>query len=94
MKRFLLIFCLLIFPAWADSDHEKAREALLRGEIMPLAQLLAKLEQDYPGQIIEVELEEKKQLFVYEIIVAQTNGKILKLYYNARNGELLKAKSK
>lgn len=94
MKIFLLIFGLLISQAWAGSDHEKARQALLAGEIMPLAQLLAKVEKDYPGQIIEVELEEKKNIFVYEIVVAQNDGKISKLYYNAKSGDLIKAKSK
>ncbi|MGO3890864.1 MAG: PepSY domain-containing protein [Paenalcaligenes sp.] len=82
-------------PADASrSDHEQARRAVEAGEIMPLRSLLDAIETDYPGQVVEVELEHEDGLLVYEIKVLQASGQRLKLILDARTGEVLRVKSK
>ncbi|MGG4604639.1 PepSY domain-containing protein [Paenalcaligenes sp. Me131] len=82
-------------PADASrSDHERARRAVEAGEIMPLRSLLDTVENDYPGQVVEVELEHEDGQLVYEIKVLQASGQRLKLVLDARTGEVLKVKSK
>lgn len=86
---------MLAGPADASrSDHEQARRAVEAGEIMPLRSVLDAIETDYPGQVVEVELEHEDGLLVYEIKVLQASGQRLKLILDARTGEVLRVKSK
>lgn len=90
------ILGILHAPAsWGNSsDHDRARTALAAGEIMPLRQLLEQVEKNYPGQVIEVELEHDDQRWVYEIKLLRTGGAMTKLKLDAKNGSLIKAKNK
>lgn len=76
------------------SDHERARQALEAGEILPLRGLLDTIEHAYPGQVVEVELEHEAGQLVYEIKVLQASGQRLKLMVDARTGSVLRVKSK
>ena len=78
-------------PGWAsDSDHERARQALLRGDVLPLTQLLQQLNRQRPGgQVLEVELEQKSGRWVYEIKQLEPGGQLVKIKLDARTGELL-----
>ncbi|MGD2020700.1 MAG: peptidase M4, partial [Thiohalocapsa sp.] len=40
-----------------DHDHDRARAALERGEVLPLAEILASVTAQVPGDVVEVELE-------------------------------------
>ena len=84
------VFALSGGASWADgsSDHERARRALEAGEVMPLRAVLAHLEQDYPGEVIEVELEREDGAWVYEIKLIRTGGDVLELELDARDGAL------
>lgn len=73
-------------------DHERARAALERGEILPLRAIAEKAEAAYPGKLLEVELKSKKGGFVYDIEVLAPDGRLIELVYDARDGSLLKAK--
>lgn len=77
-----------------DNDHDLARQALEAGQILPLKDILERALSAYPGQMIEVELEHEDGTMIYEIKVLAADGKVWKLYYDARNGELLKAKGR
>ena len=78
----------------ADSDHDRAREALESGEILPLQTIIAKLEQVYPGQILEVELERDDGLWIYEIKLVRGNGVLIKIELDASDGRLLGVKGR
>jgi len=41
----------------AQDDHERARAALESGQAMPLVDLLNRISRDYPGEVLDVELE-------------------------------------
>lgn len=70
-------------PAVADDDHDQARAALLAGNIRPLSDVLTVVEQQYPGRVIEVELEHEDARWVYEIKVLSPQGVLNKLEVNA-----------
>lgn len=84
----------LLTAAHADGDHERARRAVLAGDVMPLARLLDRLRQDVPGEPIEAELEDEHGLLVYEISVLTPEGKLVKVVCDARSGALLRRKVK
>ena len=87
----------LLFAPWLqadDEDHERARQALEAGEVLPLRTILDRLEQDYPGDILEVELEREEGRWVYEIKLLRDNGAVNKLEFDARNGTLLRIRGR
>lgn len=75
-------------------DHDRARVALEAGEILPLSTILKQLEQDYPGQVMEVELDHEETLWVYEIKLLRDSGALMKLKINASDGTLLGVKGR
>ncbi len=94
----LLMTAFLLLPlplrSLADSDHDRAREALESGEILPLRTIIARLELDYPGQILEVELDHDDDLWVYEIKLVRANGVLIKIKLDASDGRLLGVKGR
>ena len=44
--------------------------------------------------MIEAELEDQGGIVVYEIKMLTADGRVMKLYYNAATGELLKTKDR
>ncbi len=81
-----------VAPAMADDDHLEARRLVESGEVLPLQTILDKYRTDYPGRVIEVELEKKHGRIIYEIEIIDDRGEVRELYIDARNGELLRDK--
>lgn len=72
-------------------DHERARDAVRSGQIVRLSEILEKVEQDFIGRMLEVELEEDDGRWVYEIKLLTEDGRIVKLRYDARDKTLIGA---
>lgn len=89
-----LVAVLIASPAFAGEDHDLARRAVEEGRILPLKDILARAETAYPGQMVETELEDEGGRLVYEIKMLTKDGRVMKLHYDARTGELLKAKGR
>ncbi len=77
-----------------DSDHDRARQALEAGEVLPLRTILERVEREHPGQVMEVELDREKGVWLYEIKILREGGALVKLKINARDGTLLGLKEK
>lgn len=89
----LLVAALGAVPVRADDDdHERARRAVEAGQILPLRDVLARLERTYPGRVLEVELERDDGLWLYEIKLLQADGRLLKLKLDAKTAAVLKEK--
>ncbi|MBK1667792.1 hypothetical protein CKO28_07060 [Rhodovibrio sodomensis] len=78
-------------------DHERAREAVRQGEIRPLQDILERARSAFDGEMLEVELAEQRHgpfdgRQVYEVKMLAADGTVMELYYDARTGELLKAR--
>lgn len=71
-------------------EHEVVREALQRGEVLPLVKILAIANQRVPGDVIEVELEDEHGALVYEIKILTGNGRVREVKIDARNGNVVK----
>ncbi len=78
----------------SSNDHDLARAALASGEILALSAILGKLEKDYPGQIIEVELEREKGQWIYEIKLLQKNGLRQKIKVDAKSATVISSRQK
>ena len=92
----LVVAALAAAPSHAGGghDHDRARQALEAGEILPLRTILDRVERDYPGQIMEVELEQKGEHWIYEVKVLRTGGALVKLKLDARTGNAMAARER
>ena len=77
-----------------NSDHERARQAVEAGDVLPLRTILDRVERDYPGKVMEVELDREKGEWVYEIKLLRKGGALMKLKIQARDGTILGFKEK
>lgn len=77
-----------------DHDHDRARHAVQAGEVLPLQTILDKVAREFPGDVIETELEDEDDCPVYEIKLITPEGRVMKIIYDARDGRVLKVKGK
>lgn len=75
--------------AGSKDDHERARAAVQAGEVLPLPQVLERLQRTHPGQVLELELEHDKGRWIYEIRLMQADGQLLKLTVDAATARVL-----
>jgi len=61
----------------ARHDHDRARYALQQGEVRPIAEILRRVADEVPGEVIEVELEREKWLGMVEVLVDAATAEIL-----------------
>lgn len=90
--RLALVLALLALglagTAQAD-DHDRAREALQRGEILKLADILDAAAGYQPGDVMEVELERDDGRWIYEVKVLTPQGLLMEMEIDAATGTLL-----
>jgi uncharacterized membrane protein YkoI len=77
-------------PTLADNDHERARAALERGEVLPLATILEQLQGVIDGDVIATEFERDDGRWIYEIEYIDRDGRIVELEVDAADGRILK----
>ena len=83
--------------AFADGrkhDQDAARQAVERGAIKPLADILAAIRGKLPGDVVGVEIERKRDRWYYEFRVADPKGRLFDVYVNAQNGAIDRIKEK
>ena len=88
------VFALAALPASASGkdDHEQARQAVQAGQVLPLPAVLERLQREVPGQVLEVELEQKQSGWIYEIKLLTPAGQLTKVKLDARTAEVLRIK--
>jgi uncharacterized membrane protein YkoI len=72
------------------SDHEAARAALARGEILPLPRILTIATGKVPGDVLEVELEDEHGRLIYDLKILARNGRVREVEIDAKTGAVLK----
>jgi len=91
MIRLLPLALLLgALPAMAElDDYRAAREALERGEVMPLGQILAQVEAEIDARVIEVEFEQEDGRYIYEFELISPDGRLMEARADAVTGRML-----
>ena len=84
-----------LHAARADSDDkDSVREAVARGEIRSLAEILATVRDKLPGKVAGVEIERVKQRWVYEFRVVGADGHLFDVFVDARTAKIEKVTEK
>lgn len=75
-------------------DQDTVRRAVERGEIRPLADILAAIRGKLPGEVAGVEIEQKNGRWLYEFRVVGSTGRLFEVYVDGRTGEIDRIKEK
>jgi len=102
VRRICLAACVLwaaalaVPSAWASGkeDHDRARQAVQAGQVLPLPVVLDRLQREVPGQVLEVELEQERERWIYEIKLLTPAGQLTKVKLDARTAEVLRVRSR
>ncbi|AYC33134.1 peptidase [Pseudomonas cavernae] len=88
----ILGLLLLAFEVQArDLDQDEALKLREEGVIQPFDTLLKRALEHYPGaRLLEIELEEEDDIYVYEVELLTADGLVRELELDARNGRILK----
>lgn len=87
----LVMFCSTAMAR--DLGPDEALNLLKQGVILPLEQVLQQAMDRYPGaKLLEVELEEKHDVYIYEVELLTVEGVARELHLRADTGELVKDK--
>jgi|SRR5712691_178856 len=90
----MAVALVLVCAAWvtADDDHARARKAHEAGQIVSLQAILNRVQAEFTGSPVAIELDDDDGPWVYKVKLLTTAGAIVKLEYDARDGRLLKVK--
>lgn len=88
----LLLFLVLAGGVNArDLSQDEALRLREQGRIIPLEQLLSLVEKRHPyASLLEVELEEDDDVYIYEVELATRDGVVRELEIDASTGRILK----
>lgn len=83
-------------PASADSKlrQDEVRQLRESGKIMSMEDILARVRQIQPGQVVEIELERENGRHVYEVKLIDSANRIHKLELDAGTAEVLRRKER
>jgi uncharacterized membrane protein YkoI len=86
----LVLALALTGPVAAQSDQQRARDAMQAGRIRPLQEILMQIRPRIPGRILNAWLEEGRGgLWIYRLKMLDVRGNIIGVVVDARNGQIL-----
>lgn len=74
---------------FAQQQHDNAREALKRGEIMPYSSIKKIVERQVDGKIVGQKLRRTNQGWQYDLRVRADGGRVMVLVVNAATGAIV-----
>jgi len=80
--------------AHGRGDHDRARDALAAGEVMPLETVLDHLQRTLPGRVLDVELEREDGRWVYQVKLMRPGGRLTRVELDARTAEVLRTRER
>src|SRR5262245_35220216 len=82
---------LLALPAADKSDQERAREALQAGEVLPLQEILGRVQRQVDGRVLNAWLERigGGGAWIYRLKLLDRGGNIVGVIVDANSGQIL-----
>ncbi|MBB5320103.1 PepSY domain-containing protein [Marinobacter oulmenensis] len=100
-RRLLLVFglalCLpftLQMAAADDDEWRKLHREVEAGRIKPLGDIMDSLQQDWKGDVIDVDIEKEDGRILYEIELLGPEGQVAEFEIDARTGEVLEVEGR
>lgn len=73
----------------ADDDQAKARALSRSGQILSLEKIAGQAQVARAGKLIDIDLEQKRGVWIYEVEMLDDQGRVWELKLDARTGEVL-----
>ncbi len=91
----LILSSCLARPVAADNDYDRARRALLAGEIRPLGQIVGVVQRRCRARVIAVALEDRglpggRRFWIYQLRMIRQNGDVLWIEVDAATAQILR----
>ncbi len=83
------LILVLAGPAIAESDHDLAREAASRHEVLPLATVMQDISDRYSATPLGVSFDLEVVVYVYEFELITSEGRLFEVLVDAVTGEIL-----
>ncbi len=74
------------------SIQRQIRKAVQQNAILPLSTIKRIVTKKTRSEILRIELERKRGRWIYEFKVVDRKGRLLEIYVNAKNGDILRSK--
>ena len=72
-----------------DSDYDRARDLLERGEINPLSEIMSRLSGEHPGEIVGISLAQVHERWVYKFKILSADGRLQELSVDAKSMDVI-----
>lgn len=88
---YIVLIALTLGVSARDLSQDEALRLREQGRIIPLEKLLELVAQRHPqSSLLEVELEEDDDIYIYEVELATRDGVVRELEIDAHTGKILK----
>jgi len=71
-------------------SHEALIEIRKKGGILDLEEIITRINKDRQDRILEVELLKYDNIFIYEVEILKSGGKVVTDHYDGKTGEKIK----
>ncbi|MDQ7000964.1 MAG: PepSY domain-containing protein [Mariprofundus sp.] len=88
IRSMLFVVLLTASSAYAD-DVDRVRQLRSNDTILPLSKILVSIEKQYPGSLLDVELEEEHGQILYEIRLLGRDHAVHEIKVDARSGDIV-----
>ena len=85
----IILMCALTTPAVASDDHDAAREAVRQQQVIPLAEIIPVILNEFDARLLEAEFEREHGTYVYELELITGTGRMIEVMVDATTGEIL-----
>ena len=75
-------------------EHDRAWEAVGSGKAMPLSEIVLEVQKVVPGDIVEVEFDNKSNTPIYKLTILSKSGSYFDVVIDARSGKILNVKKR
>lgn len=76
-------------PAAADSDQDRAREAVQSGQVKPLNQILKAVRRQYKGEVLDAQLLDLGGAWIYRVRLLTKEGQVLDIGVDGQSGQIV-----
>ena len=80
---------LAVAPAAADSDQDRAREAVQSGQVKPLNQILKAVRRQYKGEVLDAQLLDLGGAWIYRVRLLTKEGQVLDIGVDGQSGQIV-----
>lgn len=89
MKALLPLLLVVVSGLSMAGDQDAVRRAVAEGRLRPLAEIIDTVQARYPGRIVDVELEQRRGTYVYEIEILMPDRSKVEVKVDGASGVIL-----